>query len=301
MSPIIKTRELTKRYRDFTALDHCDLAVSKGHAVGLLGPNGAGKTTLIRLLLGFLKPTSGGATICGLDVYHDREELHRRISYLPGEARSFGTMRAIDVIKFFCGLRHDLTEADAREMAGRLELDLRRWVAFMSTGMKQKLGLAVALATRAPIVILDEPTTNLDPTVRGVVIDCIGELKRDGRTILVSSHVLSEIEDSCDEVMILDGGRIVHRQPLGELTQRHRVRGQFSDGIPSRLSVPPQLQDCVTVHHAGPQVELEVSGELAEALEWLSGLGLRKLVIERMTLRQVYDQVLARRTSSGGA
>lgn len=290
MTTIIETGNLTKRYRDFTALDHCDLSVDEGQAVGLLGPNGAGKTTLIRLLLGFLKPTTGGATIDGMDVYHDRELLHRRISYLPGETRSFGTMRAVDVISFFCGLRDDLTETDAKEMADRLELDLRRWVAFMSTGMKQKLGLAVALATRAPIVILDEPTTNLDPTVRGEVIDVIGELKRQGRTILVSSHVLSEVEDSCDEVVILDSGQIVHRQSLTELMQRHRIRGVHSGPLPT---VPEHLQERVSVQIDGHHVEIEIGGELAEALEWLAGVGLRNVVIERMTLRQVYDEVLA--------
>ena len=218
---VLETDSLTKRFGDFTALSQCDLVVNEGEVVGLLGPNGSGKTTLLRLILGFLNPTEGTAQVQGLDCYRDRVQIHRLISYLPGDARLFRTMRARQVVKFFAEIRDDTDFEMAEHLAGRLELDLNRWVTFMSTGMRQKLALIVSLSTRAPILLLDEPTANLDPSVRGEVLNLVRQARDDGRTVIFSSHILSEIEETCDRVLILRQGRLVHDQSITDLKRQH--------------------------------------------------------------------------------
>jgi len=147
--PFIKTLSLTKRFGSFTALSNCELSIERGEVFGLLGPNGAGKSTLIRLLLGFLNPTSGSSTIDGLDCHHDRVGVHRIVSYLPGDARMFRMMRGRSALKLFCDFRNDADFEQGRELADRLELDLNRWIGLMSTGMRQKLAITICRASQS--------------------------------------------------------------------------------------------------------------------------------------------------------
>ena len=222
--PLIVTDELTKRFGAFTALDGCSLAIDRGEVHGLLGPNGAGKTTLIRLLMGFLRPTSGSATIDGLDCHRDSVEVHSRVAYVPGDARLFRQMRGSDVLRFFSEVRGLSTVSRSLELADRLKLDVRRRVAFMSTGMRQKLALAATMSAETELMILDEPTANLDPNVRCEVTALILEAKDAGQTVLFSSHVLSEVEDTSDRVTIVRAGELVHTQQMSELRRQHRIR-----------------------------------------------------------------------------
>ncbi|HWC89037.1 MAG TPA: ABC transporter ATP-binding protein, partial [Pirellulales bacterium] len=173
----VQTHSLSKQYGPFTALADCTLAIASGEVFGLLGPNGAGKTTLLRLLLGFLRPTAGRAEIDGLDCYRQSLAVHRRLAYLPGEARLFRQMDGHEVLRFFAEMRRPTREGRGPAIARRLGLDLSRQVALMSTGMRQKLALAATLAAETPLVILDEPTSNLDPTVRSDVIQLVSEAK----------------------------------------------------------------------------------------------------------------------------
>jgi ABC-2 type transport system ATP-binding protein len=283
---IVQTHSLTKQYAKVTALDHCDLTVEAGEVFGLLGPNGAGKTTLLRLLLGYLRPTHGTATIDGLDCYRESVEVHRRVSYLPGDVRLFGSMRGRDVLDFFSSVRTDTDKRRAAELADRLELDLTRRVAFMSTGMRQKLGLAITLAADTPIMVLDEPTANLDPSVRADVMRLVGEAQARGRTVLFSSHVLSEVEEVCDRVVVLRKGRLVHTQGMEELRRKHRIRAK----LPGQLPPPP---DHLSESIASPDREdgywlIEAPGELTELLGWLATLPLEDLQIEPLGLKSVY-------------
>ena len=235
---LVETRSLTKSYRDVTALDDCTLGVERGEVFGLLGPNGAGKTTLLRLLMGFLKPTSGKATIDGLDSYRESVRVHRAVSYLPGEARLFRRMRGKHVLKFFAGIRQSGNLNGALDLANRLELDTSRRVAMMSTGMRQKLALAATMSVDVPLMILDEPTANLDPTVRGTVLELVNEARSDGRTVIFSSHVLSEVEEVCDRVGILREGQLVHMQVMHELRKQHRILARVVGELPD---VPESL------------------------------------------------------------
>ncbi|MCP4079154.1 MAG: ABC transporter ATP-binding protein [Planctomycetaceae bacterium] len=286
----VETNSLTKRYTEVTALDSCTLQISKGEVFGLLGPNGAGKTTLLRLIMGFLNPTSGSASIDGLDCYRDRVEAHKKVAYLPGDARLFRTMRGKDVLKFFAGVRTDTDLTRANQIAQRLELDLSRWVVFMSTGMRQKLALSVVMAVDSPLLILDEPTANLDPSVRGEIMEMVKEAKRAGRTVIFSSHVLPEVEDTCDRVGILRKGKLVHTQMLKDLKMQHRVHAVLRAGE-AMLPVPDDLRDQISVVDQGDsKVLIETPGELSSILQWLANSPLQDVHVQPVGLRSVYDQ-----------
>jgi ABC-2 type transport system ATP-binding protein len=283
----VATTSLTKQYGDFLALDDCSFTVARGEVFGLLGPNGAGKTTLLRLLMGFLKPTRGTARIDGLDCTHDSVRVHQRVAYLPGDVQLFRSMRGRDVLRFFAEVRPDGDVQRSLALAERLELDLSRQVGFMSTGMRQKLALVATLAANTPLVILDEPTANLDPSVRAEIVKLVLEAKQAGRTVMFSSHVLSEVEEACDRVMILRQGRVVHEQPMSELRLRHRITAQ----VVGSFSPPAHLADQVALQHADDgTVTIETANELSPLLGWLSSLPLREVKIEPVGLRAVYEQ-----------
>lgn len=285
-APFIETRGLSKHYGDFRALDDCDLSVPRGEVFGLLGPNGAGKTTLIRLLMGFLRPTAGRATVDGLDCYHQSVDVHRRVAYLPGDARLFRSMRGSDVLAYFSSVRPEGNLDRARQLARRLDVDLRRPVVFCSTGMRQKLALAVVMSIDAPLLILDEPTSNLDPTVRREVNDLVGEARRRGQTVVFSSHVLSEVEDVCDRVAILRAGHIVHFQDMHHLLRQHRIRARLT----GTMQPPPaQLAADIRIHSDNGDVTIDTPGELSPLLGWLAQLPLAEVRIEPIGLRAVYD------------
>jgi ABC-2 type transport system ATP-binding protein len=289
---LVQTNKLTKAYGDFLALDDCTMSVDQGEIFGLLGPNGAGKTTLLRLMMGFLRPTSGSATIEGLDCYRQRVDVHRRVAYLPGDARMFRQMRGRKALKFFADVRERGNFQKSLEFADRLELDLSRRVSFMSTGMRQKLALASALATDTGLLILDEPTANLDPTVRHTVIEMVVEARNEGRTVVFSSHVLSEVEDACDRVVILREGQLVHTQVMSELRRQHLIRAELNSPMPP---VPTDLDDhlSVTIGDHG-EVKIETAHELSGLLGWLGTLPLREVRIEPVGLRSIYQRFHAR-------
>jgi ABC-2 type transport system ATP-binding protein len=253
-----------------------------------LGPNGAGKTTLIRLLLGFLNPTAGDAAIGGLDCRRQSVQVRKQVSYLPAEASLFSNMRGLDVLRFFCDVRPGGNWRRYLDCAQRLELaELKRRVSYMSTGMKQKLALAAALAADVPLYILDEPTSNLDPNVRATVLAMVADLKREGRTVMFSSHVLPEVEEACDRVVILRAGRLVHTQVIAELRMQHRILADLSGPLPA---IPAGMGQLSLVVQQGSRVVIETSGELAPLLGWLATLPLADVRIEPVGLRSIYER-----------
>ena len=289
---LVETHNLTKRYGDVVALDGCTLSVQHGEVLGLLGPNGAGKTTLLRLLLGFLRPSAGEARIDGWDCYRESVRARSVVSYLPGEARLFRRMRAWGVLRFFAEIRPGGDPSRAAELAERLELDLNRRVAYMSTGMRQKLALAVTLAAETPLVILDEPTSNLDPTIRSVVADLVAEARQRGRTVVFSSHVLSEVEQVCDRVAFLRGGKLVHLQVMAELKRRHRIRVKLQGELPA---APPELaaELRITRGEDAGEATIETAGHLPIVLRWLASAPLTEVVWEPVGLDSLYRRLHA--------
>lgn len=297
---MVRVEGLTKRYGDFEALSNCSVRVHRGEVFGLLGPNGAGKTTLIRLMLGFLHPTSGRCLVDGIDPLVDGEGLRRKVAYLPGDARLPRHMRGSGVLKFFAEMHPGGDLERSRQIADRLELQTRRRVAFMSTGMRQKLALSVVLGLATPLLILDEPTANLDPTIRATVLDLVIAARDAGRTVMFSSHVLSEIEETCDRVAFLRHGKLAHRLAMSDLFQRHRITAQATD---RPIEVPDQWRRQVSVSQPDvestrtaastrpPVLQIDTAGDLAPILPWIDSLGLRQLRIEPLGLRAVYDSV----------
>jgi ABC-2 type transport system ATP-binding protein len=289
---IVQIEKLTKRYGDFIALDDCRLAVRRGEVFGLLGPNGAGKTTLIRLMLGFLQPTSGRCLVDGFDPHVDGVGLRERVAYLPGDARLPRHMRGGGVLKFFAEMHPAGDLERSLEVADRLELQTRRRVGFMSTGMRQKLALSVVLGLATPLLILDEPTANLDPTIRAAVLDLVLSARDQGRTVIFSSHVLSEIEDTCDRVAFLRHGKLAHELTMNDLFQRHRITARQPAEL---VHVPEQFKDSVTLDTVqqgrSGHLQIDTAGDLAPLLAWVDSLNLQQIRIEPLGLRAVYDSV----------
>ena len=286
---IIQCRGLSKSFRDFVALDSCDLQVPSGSIVGLLGPNGAGKTTLLRTLLGFQRPTSGSALVCGHDCVLESLKVRRQVAYLPGDARLFRSMTGYGILEIFSGLSPHGDLKRSQHVAQRLDLDLKRRVMFMSTGMRQKLALSIVLGSIAPLIILDEPTANLDPNVRGEVIQMVREVRQSGRTAVMSSHIFSDIEDTCNEVVILRSGRLVHTQCMSELDELHIVQAQLKSSDASALPQPwPAFVRKHTVN--GQSLELQLDGQPKTWLAWLSELPLSDMRIERANIRSIYER-----------
>lgn len=288
MEAILDTRELSKSYGKFLALDRCTLSVQRGEVFGLLGPNGAGKSTLLRTLMGFLKPTSGQGRILGFDCEHQSVDVRRVTAYLPGDARLFRQMRGRDCLAFFQSMRPDVSKQRYTELAERLELNLDRRVVFMSTGMRQKLAIVAVMSSQTPLVILDEPTANLDPTVRGEVLQLVREAKQQGQTVIFSSHVLSEIEEVCDEVVLLRKGVLAKRLRLSELQQSHRLFARAT----TRCEVPAQWNDRVRIVRQNEhELVVDLHGDLHPLMQWISEQPWSQVRIEAHGLDSVYQQV----------
>lgn len=285
---IVSSKNLSKSYGAFRALTDCNISVKSSEVFGLLGPNGAGKTTLLRTLLGFIKPTSGQACIAGFDCASQSVQVRQRTAYLPGEARLFRRMRGHHVLDFFSRLRADCDRKKCSAIAERLQLDGRRQVSRMSTGMRQKLALSMVLAIDCPLVILDEPTANLDPSARAEVLALVLEARNTGRTVIFSSHVLSEIESTCDRVVIMRAGHIAHEQSIATLRRRHRIYAQLAGPL---TQIPESLADSISIiRESGSEAVLESADSLTRVLDWLSGLPLSELKIEPVGLSAVYDR-----------
>jgi ABC-2 type transport system ATP-binding protein len=288
---LIEIDRLTKVFPSHRALNACSLTIPAGTVFGLLGPNGAGKTTLIRLLLGFMKPTSGRATINQLDCLRQSVAVRRNVAYLPAEARLFRGMRAAQVLRFFAELHPAGDHLRSLEVADRLELDLKRRVLFMSTGMRQKLAICCVMGCRTPVLILDEPTANLDPTVRHEILELIRETRQRGQTVLFSSHVLSEIEEVCDALAILRRGEVVHQMQLAALDSLHHLRGRTTRPLAAELrsdQLPQGVRWLTQPAGADGAVELELAGPLERHVGWLGELSLSDLKIEPAGLKSVY-------------
>jgi ABC-2 type transport system ATP-binding protein len=234
MTAVIETQQLTKSYGPHRGIVDVDLTVMEGEAFGFLGPNGAGKTTTIRTLLDHLRPTSGRARVFGMDTTEQPVEIHRRLGYLPGEFVLYDKLTGGQTIEYFANLRGNVDRAYQRELIERLDVDPRRKFKEYSKGNKQKIGLIVALQHRPDLLMLDEPTSGLDPLIQQEFFSVIREAKDEGRTIFMSSHILSEVERTCDRVAIIRDGRLTRVDRVGALRDmaHHQVELRFAGPAP---------------------------------------------------------------------
>ncbi|HSK52642.1 MAG TPA: ABC transporter ATP-binding protein [Clostridia bacterium] len=209
MSAVIRTERLTKMYGSHRGVLDLDLEVGAGEVFGFLGPNGAGKTTTMRVLLDLIRPTSGRAEVFGIETTADPVAIHRRVGYLPGEFDLYDRLTGAATIEYFANLRGGVDPAYVAQLVGRLGLDPSRRFREYSKGNKQKVGLIVALQHKPELLILDEPTAGLDPLVQQTVFELLREATAEGRTVFLSSHVIAEVDKTCDRVAIIREGRLV--------------------------------------------------------------------------------------------
>lgn len=283
---LLRTDRLTKRYGDFTALDALTCEVAAGEVVGLLGPNGSGKTTALRLLLGFLQPTSGVAWIGGHDCWRESVAVRQKVAYLPGELRLYENMTGRQLITFLCKLRGTAINGDMEALARRFDIDIDRPIAHLSSGMKRKVALLQVLTPNAPLVIMDEPTNALDPTMRDQLLEQVRLAKNRGQAVLFSSHVLQEVERVCDRVIILQRGRLVHEQPIAQLQEGRLVRATFQPTVSA--PAPPALPGLHVRERLANNLTLEYTGQLSDLLHWLANQPLTELRVEPLGLNAVY-------------
>ncbi|MCD9624334.1 ABC transporter ATP-binding protein [Rhabdothermincola salaria] len=287
MAVAIEARQLHKSFGPTHALDGLDLEVRTGEVHGFLGPNGAGKSVTIRVLLGLLRHDDGEVRLLGGDPWHDAVELHRRLAYVPGDVSLWPNLSGGEAIDLLGRLRGGLDPRKRAELVERLDLDPRKKARTYSKGNRQKVALVGALASDAELLLLDEPTAGLDPLMEAVFQDCILEAKAEGRTVLLSSHILAEVEKLCDRVTIIRKGRTVQQGTLAEL--RHMTRTAIEvttqrpvDGLADLAGIHgPKVEDC----HAAFEVD---SVELDTVLRHLTTFGVRTLVSQPPTLEELF-------------
>ncbi|MEV4365127.1 ABC transporter ATP-binding protein [Nonomuraea sp. NPDC049625] len=286
MSDAIVVKGLVKSFGTARALDGLDLGVRAGEVHGFLGPNGAGKSTTIRILLGLVRADSGTARLLGGDPWSEAGELHRRLAYVPGDVTLWPYLSGGEVIDLLGRLRGGLNARRKAELLERFDLDPRKKARTYSKGNRQKVALVAALASEGELLILDEPTSGLDPLMEEVFRECVRE-ERARRTVLLSSHVLSEVEALCDRVTIIRDGRTVETGTLAEL--RHLTR----TSIEAELASPPDgLAELPGVHDlrtGDGRVRFNVDGvALDPALRRLAEAGVRSLVSRPPTLEELF-------------
>lgn len=287
MTKAITVAGLHKSFGRTHALDGLDLAVESGEVHGFLGPNGAGKSTAIRVLLGLLRADSGAAQLLGGDPWKDAVELHRRVAYVPGDVTLWRNLSGGEVIDLYGRLRGGLDKARRTRLVERFELDPTKKGRTYSKGNRQKVALVAAFASDVDLLILDEPTSGLDPLMEEVFQSCVAEERDRGRTVLLSSHVLSEVEALCDRVSIIRLGRTVESGTLSEL--RHLTRTSVSAelaGAPGALGELPGVHD---LDVEGRRVKLRVDTEKLDAvIRSLSASGIRSLTSTPPTLEELF-------------
>jgi len=283
---IVRTEQLTKRYGSTVALDGLDLEVDEGEVLGYLGPNGAGKSTTIALLLGLARPTAGRAELFGLDAWRDAVAIHHRLAYVPSEATLWPSLSGEEVLRFLAAVHGAVDEAYRDELVDRFELDVGKKIRAYSHGNRQKVLLVGALATRADLLLLDEPTTGLDPLMEQVFRQCVREARERGQTVLLSSHILSEVEAVCDRVAMLRGGRLVESGRLDVLRRLATTHLTATLDAP-----PPDLTTVPGVEHVvvdGTTVECDVTGRIERLLRRLSDVGVQHLVTHEPSLEELF-------------
>jgi ABC-2 type transport system ATP-binding protein len=287
MVDAIVARRVHKSFGTTHALDGLDLRVASGEVHGFLGPNGAGKSVTIRILLGLLRHDAGEVRLLGGDPWHDAVDLHRRLAYVPGDVNLWPNLSGGEVIDLLGRLRGGMDPRRRAELVERLDLDTRKKARTYSKGNRQKVALVAALASDAELLLLDEPTAGLDPLMESVFQDCILEAKAEGRTVLLSSHILAEVEKLCDRVTIIRKGRTVQQGTLDELRHMTRTAVEVTTARPL-----DGLEGLAGVHGLrvdGTQAAFEVdSVELDAAVRHLTSFHIEALTSQPPTLEELF-------------
>ena len=302
MTLAINTRALTKRYGSHTALHGLDLRVERGSVFGLIGPNGAGKTTTLRLLLDIIRPTAGEITVLGENPRAAGAKLRRRIGYIPGELRLEGRIKGGALLKHLAEISGPVPPGSVERLAERLDLDLTRPVRTLSKGNRQKLGLVQAFMHVPELLVLDEPTSGLDPLVQREFLAMLREARQAGQTVLLSSHVLSEVQQAADDVVVLADGRLVAEGPVAALRLagvrriRATLTGTAVEAVHPLLVAVPGLEDVDVTAAPGDLVRVSATarGEIDPVIRALATATIRDLTVEEPDLEESVLDLYAR-------
>ncbi|MFG0318349.1 MAG: ATP-binding cassette domain-containing protein [Planctomycetota bacterium JB042] len=299
MTPILETTDLSKTYGAVRALDGIDLSLAPGEILGFVGPNGAGKSTFMKILLGVCRPTRGRARVFGVDAVERSIDVRARVGYLPGDLGVYRNLTGRGFLEFCLSFHPGADRVRASDLAERFGLPLGQRVKGYSTGMRQKLGLVQALAVGGELLLLDEPTKGLDPTSQVLFLDLLREENAAGRSILLSSHVLEEIERTCHRIVFIERGRLIDPGVIDAARERFRreLRVTFDAGANPDLATVPGVRDVVRQRD---RVVLHLDGPLGPALARLAELDVRSIEYNRPSLQDVYREVYLGREEGAG-
>jgi ABC-2 type transport system ATP-binding protein len=288
MTAVIHTERLTKTYGPHRGITELDLDVEQGEIFGFLGPNGAGKTTTMRVLLDLIRPTSGRAEVFGIGTTADPVAIHRRIGYLPGEFDLYDRLTGADTIAYFANLRGGVDAGYVAELIERLDLDPSRRFKEYSKGNKQKVGLVVALQHRPDLLILDEPTSGLDPLVQQTFFEIVREARSDGRSVFLSSHIIDEVDRTCDRVAIIREGRLVQVDSIEAIRRLafHHVELMF--GAPVSSGIFSSIDGVSDVETVDNTIRMRVAGPIGAVLAAAAPHGIVDVVSREPNLEDVF-------------
>ncbi len=283
---VIETRGLTKSYGKHEALRGVDLTVNQSEVYGFIGPNGSGKSTTIRILLGMLRKNAGEAKLLGGDPWQDAVALHKRLVYVPGDVTLWPNLTGGEVIDFLGRLHGKINSSRRKELLERFQLDPKKKCRSYSKGNRQKVALVSVFVSDAELLLLDEPTSGLDPLMEQIFQECIFEVKKQGKTVFLSSHILAEVEALCDRVGIIRQGKIVETGTLKEL--RHLTRTT----VTVELSKPTNLNQLQGVHDVSPKEgkwRFSVDANAMDAvMNALAPMGIKSITAEPPTLEELF-------------
>ncbi|MBS4535071.1 ABC transporter ATP-binding protein [Clostridium sp. D2Q-14] len=284
---ILKIDNLTKKFGKFTALNRINIEVNKGEVYGFIGPNGAGKSTTIRVLLGILKATEGKATIFGKDAWNDAVEIHKKIAYVPGDVNLWSNLTGGEVIDLFVKLRGSNNKNRREQLIKRFDLDPSKKCRTYSKGNRQKVALIAAFASDAELYILDEPTSGLDPLMEKVFQEYVMEAKESGKSILLSSHILSEVERLCDRVSIIRQGEIIESGTLNEM--RHLTRTSVFVETREPIKSLSTVKGVHKIQEKDNTISFQVdTEELSNVIEYVNQFKIVKLESAPPTLEDLF-------------
>jgi ABC-2 type transport system ATP-binding protein len=288
-SSVIGIDNLSKSYGKARGIDNINLSISEGEIFGFIGPNGAGKSTTIRILMNMIFPDSGSASIMGMDVIRDTKKIKQYVGYIPSDANAYHSMKVNEFLEY-CGGFYKVSNAKQRisELAGTFELDLNRNISDLSLGNRKKVSIVQSLLHSPRLLILDEPTTGLDPLMQSVFFEVLKAENNNGMTIFFSSHVLSEVQILCKRVAIIKEGKIIQTEDIDNLRKKQlkRVKIEFEDHLPVDVEAIPGIRELIP--GPGNQVSFIYPGNIIDLVGFLSGKKVSNLIIEEPSLDEIF-------------
>jgi ABC-2 type transport system ATP-binding protein len=284
---VIETKKLTKYYGKSRGIIDVDLSIEEGEIFGFIGPNGAGKSTTIRTLLALIHPTSGSATIFGLDVITHAKEIHQEIGYLPSEVFYYDNMKVKDLLNYSASFYKKDCSKRIKELAARLDLDLNKKIDDLSYGNKKKVGIIQGLLHSPKLILLDEPTSGLDPLMQNIFFDILAEENKRGATVLFSSHILSEVQKLCDRVAIIKDGKIVKIDSVQNMKEEAYLKVGFETKKPFDLS-SLGLGKLNELTQSGNEVSFLYKGDINVLTKKLASLDLVHVNIHEAELEEIF-------------